>query len=297
MAETTKIAWCHHTLNFWEGCTKVSPGCDHCYAEARNKRFSKGANWGPGAPRRERMMKACEEARRLNRKAKEAGERRRVFVNSLSDFFDNEVPGDWRAYALGVMRACDWLDFILLTKRIGNVEKMIEGWGFWPLPNVLLAITVVTQEEANRDIPKLLRVAAARRGLSIEPQLQRVDLCEAFGIWWHQGRQAFERVPDAAPRIDWVITGGESGPHARPYDIDWARAIVRQCRAAGVSPFVKQLGSHTIWRGMSSPGEHWPDGTLKNDTGHGHFRVMLKDRAGADPSEWPEDLRVQEFPE
>lgn len=241
MAEVTTISWCDHTLNFWIGCTKVGPGCDHCYAEARDKRFEGGAHWGVGAPRRERLLKACEEARRLNARAMAAGRRRRVFVNSLSDFFDNEVPDAWRAYALGVMRACDWLDFEILTKRIGNALQMVKGWYFWPLPNVWVGITVVDQGEADRDIPKLKELDAAKRYLSIEPQLGRVDLCEAFGIWWNSTEKRWEQESSTI-LIDWVICGGESGHGARPMQVEWARSLRDVCAAAGVPFHFKQWG-------------------------------------------------------
>lgn len=96
--------------------------------------------------------------------------------------------------------------------------------------------------------------------------------------------------------LHWIIVGGESGNGARPFHVEWARSIVAQCRAAGVACFVKQLGANTRWNGCSGPGEHWPSGLRKTDTREGGWRVHLVDRKGGDMAEWPEDLRVREFP-
>lgn len=274
MGETTAIAWTDHTINFWIGCTKIGPGCDACYAEARDKRFHAGIHWGVGAPRQERLMKACDELRKLDAKAKAAGVRRRVFVNSLSDFFDNEVPDDWRDLALGMMRAAQSLDFLILTKRIGLVSGFVANRSFWPLPNVWLGITVVNQGESDRDIHKLIAIDAAVHFLSVEPQLGRVDLCEAFGIWWNQTTRAWEGGGHSG--IDWVICGGESGHGARPFNVEWARSLRDVCKAAGVAFFMKQLGANPVGAPRDGP--------------------LRMNRAADDPSEWPIDLRVREFP-
>jgi len=142
---------------------------------------------------------------------------------------------------------------------------------------------VVSQEEADRDIPKLLEVPAAVRFLSVEPMLEAIDLTR----WL---RTTFRDTPDPSVvemlRIGWVIVGGESdqpGHKARPFNIEWARDIVRQCRAASVSVFVKQLGDNA-YKGWSGPG--WVESTTLDFKTHG----------GADPAEWPCDLRLQEFP-
>lgn len=309
MSETTNIAWCDSTWNPWEGCSKISPGCDSCYAEARNQRFHGGVNWGPGAPRRRTSPAYWRQPLAWDRKARESGKPWRVFCGSLCDVFDNEVPEGRRRDLFELICATDNLTWLLLTKRIGNAKTMlpIHWWGKdGPPPNVWLGATVVNQEEADRDIPKLLAVPAAVRFLSIEPMLGPIDLTEiqtADGEQWN----CLDRVEaaDAALEggcsgtVDWVIVGGEStqpGHPARPFNIEWARDIMRQCKAAQVPVFVKQLGSHVAWNGCSSPGEHWPRGTDKTDTGRGYWRMLLRDRAGADPSEWPEDLRVREFP-
>jgi protein gp37 len=156
--------------------------------------------------------------------------------------------------------------------------------------NLWLGISVVNQEEADRDIPRLLQVPAHIRFLSLEPLLGPVHVSRWLVPWSHS-EDCYGR------RVDWLIVGGESGPHARPFDIAWARSIRDQCDDAGVPVFVKQLGSHVLWNGMSGPDEHWPRSTGSIDTGHGHFRKHLSDfRHGADMDEWPPDLRVQEHP-
>lgn len=319
MSENTKIEWADHTFNPWEGCQKVSPGCDHCYAEARNARFGGGVavNWGPGAPRRltsgsnwrkpVAWNSAAEEFQRQHRR------RQRVFCASLADVFDNQVPERWRADLFALIEATPNLDWLLLTKRIGNVPDMLVQVGrslFWMehldepyLPrNVWLGATVVNQEEADRDIPKLLAVPAAKRFLSMEPLLGPMDLnqalppvhCETCGFEY--GALSAHGA-DTPTGIDWIIVGGESGPGARDFDISWARSIVAQCRTAGIAAHVKQLGAAPIWNGCSaSPEEHWPDGSRREDLGHGHWHIRLKDKKGGDVEEWPLDLRVREFP-
>lgn len=254
MAETTGIAWCDSTFNAWIGCTKVSPGCDHCYAEALDARHRWGGNthWGTAVPRYKTSANLWKQPLTWGRKAEQSGKPWRVFTNSLADVFDNEVPGEWRMDLLALIAATPSLSWLLLTKRIGNAAKMIPQENVYP--NIWIGASIVNQEEADRDIPKLLAVKAAVRFISYEPALGPID----FGLLRHGG-------------IHWVIVGGESrqGKYApRPFDLAWARSAVQQCKDAGVACFVKQLGSG----------------------------LNLRDRAGADPAEWPADLRIREFP-
>jgi protein gp37 len=267
MAKTTGIAYVRSTRNFWTGCTKVGPGCDHCYAERNSARFGEG-RWGTGAPRSPHLEGAARDLRRWNRQAKQEREAGavvpwRVFINTQSDFFDNEVPESWREFAWNVMRECQDLILILVTKRIGNAPHMLPpDWGAG-YPNVWLLATVCTQKEANRDIHKLLRVPAVVHGLSMEPLLEPVDLSWDGWLEYPAG-------------IDWVIVGGESGKHAREFGIAAAIGIVGQCKQAGVPVFVKQLGAHPVWREA------------------GIDRLELRDPAGSEPDEWPPELRVRE---
>jgi protein gp37 len=239
MAENSKIEWTHHTFNPWIGCTRVSPACDHCYAETWASRYGT-VEWGAGKPRKLTSESNWQQPIKWNREAEKAGERKRVFCASLADVFDNEVPSVWRARLFDLIRSTPHLDWLLLTKRIGNVNKMLASWAkidvIWP--NVWLGISVVNQEEADRDIPKLLATPARIRFLSMEPLLGAVEFSNVT-----KRSDAVEQLgKKALSGIDWVIVGGESGSHARPMHPDWARSLRDQCVAAGVPFFFKQWG-------------------------------------------------------
>ena len=265
MAENTRIEWTDHTFNPWEGCQKVGPGCDHCYAETRNARFAGGTaiNWGPGAPRRRTSASNWALPKRWNAQSDtfmaQHGRRQRVFCASLADVFDNAVDPQWRADLFALIAATPNLDWLLLTKRIGNVRGMLAELAhgndpdlspldMMPLPNVWLGATVVNQEEADRDIPKLLAVPAAKRFLSIEPMLGPMLLPFERLREWNRMALLYQQE-HAVSRIDWVIVGGESGPGARPMHPDWVRSLRDQCQAAGVALFVKQMGGSRDKRG------------------------------------------------
>lgn len=259
MAETSRIAWTHSTFNPWIGCTKVGPGCDHCYAEALDKRhrWQGATHWGAGTPRMRTSAANWKKPLAWNAKAAASGKPWRVFCGSLCDVMDNEVPVEWYGDLGRLIRATPYLTWLLLTKRIGNARSRMARWtpDDDPPPNVWLGATIVNQEEADRDVPKLLATPAAKRFVSYEPALGPVD--------WTK-----------YPGIDWIIVGGESGGKARLFDVQWAASTIKQARSIGASPFVKQLGAATFGLGAG----RW------------------KDRAAADPAEWPEYLRVQEFP-
>jgi protein gp37 len=259
VGENTKIEWTDHSWNPWEGCQKVGPGCDHCYAEARNIRFTGGANWGPGAPRRRTSAANWAKPLKWNREAQASGIRPRVFCASLADVFDNAVDPKWRMDLWKLIAVTPDLDWLLLTKRPGNIAGMLpsvdgQPWSGWG--NVWLGCTVVNQAEADRDIPKLLAVPAKVRFLSIEPMLGPIDLTalphptysEIDALSGYLGKGMYGAY---GPKINWVICGGESGPHARPMHPDWARSLRDQCRAAGVPFLFKQIGE---WA--------WPDDHL-----------------------------------
>ena len=237
MAENSKIEWTDHTWSPWEGCTKVSPGCDHCYAEGMNRWLRKGENWGPGAPRREYSEEHWDKPVRWNKAAKKAGKRPRVFP-SVCDPFDSAVPPELRARFFDLIDRTSNLDWLLLTKRIGNAAKMLPWMpdggknslmassALWP--NVWLGATVVNQEEADRDIPKLLATPAAVRFLSMEPLLGPVE----FSNVGKRADAVSQLGKKALSGIDWIIVGGESGHGARPMHPDWARGLRDQCAAA-----------------------------------------------------------------
>ena len=243
MAEETGIEWCDSTFNPWIGCTKISPACDNCYAERSTPARTLGVAWGSGEPRRRTSAANWELPGRWQRQAAEFkaqhGRRRRVFCASLADVFDNEVDSAWRDELMGLIVDTPDLDWLLLTKRIGNVATMIKADAWRHLGNVWLGITVVNQSEVDRDVPKLLRVPAARRFLSVEPMLGPINLgfegpcdharrsCDDVGCW---------------RALSWVICGGESGQQARPIHPDWARSLRNQCAEADVPFFFKQWG-------------------------------------------------------
>jgi protein gp37 len=306
MSENTKIEWCDHTFNPWEGCQKVGPGCDHCYAETRNALFGGGVavNWGPGAPRRRTSPANWRKPLGWNAAHAEFfarhGRRQRVFCASLADVFDNAVDPQWRVDLFELIEDTPNLDWLLLTKRIGNATVMISDTLLrmrdleslrgqqWPWPNVWLGATIVNQAEADRDIPKLLDVPARVRFLSMEPLLGPVDLTRVIYPPLRQKDAldpyiAYDTLrghmigPDdvGLPRLDWVIAGGESGPGARPMHPDWARSLRDQCWAAGVPFLFKQHGEWIASVGdaqraypesiRANPGNHttaWPDGTV-----------------------------------
>ncbi|MBF8176952.1 phage Gp37/Gp68 family protein [Herminiimonas contaminans] len=320
MSENTKIEWADHTFNPWEGCQKVGPGCDHCYAESRNARFGAGTaiNWGPGAPRRRTSVSnwnkpviwnkkpffQCEGCAWRGHDANFAGgtlteglpscpscddmrlklARPRVFCASLADVFDNEVPQRWRQDLFDLITDTPNLDWLLLTKRIGNAKKMLNDVAmcrgalltandeYRPPANVWIGATIVNQEEADRDIPKLLSVPAEKRFLSMEPLLSHVDLTAAYlpcetsrdGIGMDPETGAHECCSECdytgiGPEmgIDWVIAGGESGPGARPMHPSWIRSLRDQCVAAEVPFLFKQWGEYCGDSAFRAPARRW----------------------------------------
>jgi len=287
MADRTGIAWTRSTFNPWIGCTEVSPGCDACYARELDKRHRYGGatHWGVGVERFVTGLDYWLKPERWNETA--AKERASGKIEDKSDWhtpgfwpvfpsmcdpFDNEIELGLRAAFWALILDNPNLTWLLLTKRIGNVAKMLP-WAYpesaWP--NVWIGASVVNQEEADRDVPKLLDTPAAKRFVSYEPALGPIN----WKVSWLS--VPIGDGPERMEGIDQIIVGGESnqGKHkARPFDLEWARSTRRQCRAAGVAFFMKQTGSdHTAL-----------------------YERVQKDRAGADPAEWPEDLRIQEFP-
>lgn len=229
VAEATAIEWTDATVNFWWGCSKVSLGCEHCYAEAWAKRAGEQV-FGVGVPRR-KVKSAWATLRKLHHEAAKFeqahGRRRRVFLQSMSDLFDKEVPEEWFDEAWGGVTFAHACDIQIVTKRVSYVEKRLEGRE-WP-QHAGLIISVVNQDEADRDIPRLIdlkaRLGIPWIGLSMEPLLGAVVL-----------------RPEWLAALDWVIVGGESGPHARLMHPDWVISLRDQCEAAGVPFLFKQWG-------------------------------------------------------
>lgn len=310
MSTNSKIEWTEKTWNPLRGCRRVSEGCRNCYAEKVAARFA-----GPGG-----VYEGTVDARgRWNGTIKLVPEKlgeplswRRpsmVFVNSMSDLFHEDVPDEYIAAVFGVMAASPQHTFQVLTKRPerlrawfaadtdfptwcgesasralgeGGWSAMFYGAGSsrWPLRNVWIGVSVEDQAAADARIPLLLQTPAAVRWISAEPLLGPVDLSAYLA-----------RAPGGLPPLDWVVVGGESGAGARPCDVVAIRSIVAQCKAAGVPCFVKQLG--TCSRDEHS-GLAGPRGYLTPMPGRPITR-LTHPKAG-DPSEWPEDLRVREWP-
>jgi protein gp37 len=229
MAQNSKIEWTDHTFNPWIGCTNVSPGCDHCYAESWSKR-SGLVKWGNN-PRR-RTSEAYWRAP-LKWQAADAahqaqyGRRQRVFCASLADVFDNKVSPDWRADLFALIAVTPALDWLLLTKRPQNITKMLpRTWPDGGMPNVWLGTTAEDQDRFDQRWPVLSRVPAVVRFISYEPAIGPVRLNRAYAV-----------------QPDWLIAGGESGHGARPMRAAWARDIIKDCQETGVAPFFKQWGA------------------------------------------------------
>jgi len=222
MAQDSKISWTDHTFNPWVGCTKVSPACDHCYAEMWAVRSGHPELWDG----QRRRTKTWGEPLKWNKEAAVAGVRKKVFCASLADVFDNQVPNVWREELFRLIDQCRHLDWLLLTKRPQNAERMIfasvgeETWGEgWP--HVWLGATVENAKEAERRIGVLRSTPARIHFLSCEP------LMEDIGDFDFEG-------------IDWIITGGESGPKRRPFDLQWAERLRLICEGEGRAFFFKQ---------------------------------------------------------
>lgn len=236
----------------------MSSGCANCFAEAMSSRFRK-AQWGPAGTRVRTGTAAWAAPLKWNRRAERTGRRERVFCASMCDVFEDHpaIPSEWRWELWELIRRTPNLDWLLLTKRPENVQRMWSdqteyGCGNQIMfPNVWIGTSVENQATANERIPHLLRIPARVRFLSAEPLLGPLDLRNiklgpsSFG----DALTGFDRnvVGNGVPihnsnGVHWVICGGESGPNARPTHPDWARSLRDQCQAAGVAYFLKQWG-------------------------------------------------------
>jgi protein gp37 len=263
MGATTAIEWADATFNPWIGCTKVSPGCDHCYAEALAKRTGM-AEWGPHAARRRTSAAYWRQPLKWNREAEAAGTRPFVFCASLADVFDNQVPDDWRQDLWDLIAETPNLVWLLLTKRPQNVRRLTPvrrvrmggvtvAQQYWPA-NAALGVTVVNQDEAERNVPILLSTPGPLfRFVSCEPLLGPIRM------------DGWLRSKPNRVTLDWVITGGESGAKARPSHPDWHRSLRDQCDAAGVPYLFKQWGEWAANLGHGGVFDPALAGTLRLD--------------------------------
>lgn len=246
MAETSKIEWTDATFNPWVGCTKVSPACDHCYAEGWAKRSGAPELW-TGARRRTTDAYWRQPQKWNAESPAKHGRRTRVFCASLADVFDNQVPEQWREALFELIKSTPNLQWLLLTKRPQNIARMLPAdWG-WGYENVSLGVTAENQVEADRRIPLLLSWPARSYFVSCEPLLGPVDLTRltfgatTFNALTGERHQGGVTYPTDA-RLNWVIAGGESGGNARPSHPDWFRSVRDQCAEAGAAFLFKQWG-------------------------------------------------------
>jgi protein gp37 len=224
MGDKTKIEWCDATFNPWVGCQRVSPGCDHCYAEGIAYRL--GVGWGPHAERRLASEAVWKSPLRWARQAREKPIRPRVFCASMADVFDNQVPEEWRNQLWQTIRITPELDWLILTKRCENVARMLPaGWAGPGWSHVWVGFSAEDQERFDQRWPIMREIDAAVRFCSYEPALGPLDLITG-GI---------------ARGLDWLICGGESGRKHRPMDPMWEATIREQCRILGIAYFFKQL--------------------------------------------------------
>src|SRR5579872_1330822 len=281
MGKDSGIEWTHHTFNPWWGCTRVSPGCEHCYAETFAKRV--GVQWGVKAERRFFGDKHWAEPLKWNAAAKKSGERHRVFCASMADVFEDRRDLDEVSLRLwALIEATPNLDWLLLTKRPENIERLEpESWNKrWPA-NAWAGTTVEDRLRVEKRIPYLLRVPTTVRFLSCEPLLEGIDISfwlRRYLLHAKDGRWMHNTYPEAGTTggtwlrgIDWVIVGGESGHGARPMHPDWARSLRDQCVAAGVALHFKQWGNwaEIPYDRQSPPGDRPQERYLNAAGGHG----------------------------
>jgi protein gp37 len=295
-------------------CTRISPGCTNCYASAINKRFGNGLEYTvPNLEKVEFLLdeKILQEPLRTKKPCT-------IFVGDMFDLFHEEIPQEMLVEVFSVMAGCDHHVFQLLTKRAWRLQVLMPH--IWSvaglLPNIWLGVSVESQKYADERIPLLLQTPAAVRFLSVEPQLEAVNLrlcCDCghrhIGQCQAQMRDDHGSYTCLCPapfnqrnEISWVICGGESGPGARPFNLAWAESLQAQCKASGVPFFMKQLGS--------KPEVNYQRWLTDKRLCHGQMvirlrksgpelenvPIVLKDRKGGDIWKWPEHLRVREFP-
>lgn len=240
MAKDSKIEWTHHTFNPWWGCRKVSPACLHCYAETWARRLALDL-WGAKTPRRFFADEYWRQPLKWNREAERTKTRRRVFCASMADVFEGRPELDqWRERLWPLIESTPWLDWLLLTKRIHNVERMVPWSVKWPR-NVWLGTTAENQRWTDRRLPTLLGLNAQVRFISVEPLLGPVSI-------------ATHLRSTGAGQLHWLIAGGESGHGARPTHPQWVRSLRDECQGNNVAFHFKQWGhwTPTLPRGLAT---------------------------------------------
>mgnify|MGYP000961228731 FL=1 len=280
-------------------CEHVSEGCRNCYAERMNGRMLPA--WGTGLEytRQNREKVEIDLDRQALMQPLRWKKGRKIFPCSMTDLFAEFVPDEMIDRVFAVMALTPQHTYQVLTKRAARMLRWAESKHghlaveyqhfpamsvsrLLPLPNVWMGVSVEDQRTADERVPLLLRTPAALRWVSYEPALGPVD--------WDRCYQPHDESNGLCDHeeigIDWIVVGGESGPGARPFDVAWARQTISQCQEAGVPVFVKQLGA-----------KPWEEIIVPRDGHRWKRSLVLQNRKGGDPSEWPENLRVRQYPE
>lgn len=266
-------------------CTKISPGCKNCYASTINRRFGTGLEFEvPNLAEHEFFLDERILAEPLKRKDPAT-----IFVGDMFDLFHEAIPTELIVRVLEVAGRKHGHTMQILTKRSERMAAIVHDIGCFggdPPPWIWFGVSVESQKYADERIPVLLRMPASVRFVSAEPLLDAIKLDHH---WFPSriGRPVFSKRDSGfhdgpGGGLHWVIVGGESGPSARRFDINWAKSLEEQCRAAGVAFFMKQLGSNP---GYMTNGGEWAGWTNDGSS-----------RKGGDPEDWPDWLRVREFP-
>lgn len=325
MANKTSIEWTDYNWNFLRGCSRVSEGCRNCYAEGVAARFS-----GPGMPydglakfvdHKPRWTGEISFHENILQQPIKWQKPRKIFVNSMSDLFHENVSDEILDKAFDVMMLANHHIYQILTKRPQRMLDYLSNRSFKrPFNNhIWLGVSVEDQKTADERIPLLLQTPAAIRWISAEPLLGPIDLRFPGGIRtdavrypdryesmsdeerdaWAKRQARAIYIARTGMQLDWVVVGGESGPAARPCDVGWITSIVEQCKAANVPVFVKQLGAVPMeleaeWRGRRFARllNSRNDKRVPAD----YVPLFYANRKGGDIEQWPEDLKVREYP-
>ena len=252
MSDKSKIEWTDASWNPFRGCTKVSPGCKHCYACTFAERF-RGVAGHPFEQGFDLRLVPERLDEPLHWKKS-----RRIFVNSMSDFFHEGVSDEYIIRVAKVMLEADWHTYQVLTKRSERMRDLLNSKLALAAkaPNIWWGVSAEDKKYGGPRIANLQAAKVAVRFVSAEPLLEDLGSINLKGI-------------------NWLIVGGESGHGARPFQLDWARTLIRECKRQQVACFVKQVGR-----------QPWDGGQ----------RLKLASAKGGDPSEWTVDIRVREYP-
>ena len=326
----TPIEWTDHSINPFRAidraykaeekpaighfCVKISPGCANCYSSRMQSRFRMPEFV---VKNREKVELFLDEGKLLEvlRRKKPT----KYFWCDMTDMFLDDYPDEWIHQCFATMSLTPWHTHQVLTKRADRLHRYISdaftplGIADWrvkldsknqrevagyPFTNVWLGVSVEDQKTADERIPFLLKTPAAVRWVSYEPALGPVDFTRLKRPFGSDGRERgiFNALLNGtldlrnSPSIGWIVVGGESGPGARPFDVQWARDTIDQCRLAGIPVFVKQLGARPVDHGSTLR----PVAVARSMA---NAKWIIRDKKGGDINEWPEDLIVREYPE